>query len=537
MKNYSIPLLSVLGLISSNLSSQIPNNVINIDNRSWPAKFEIVGIKSTTDGTIQKAWFYKSGSDKKQPLVVSLHTWSGDYSQEDPLTKEILLRDWNYIHPDFRGVNNRPQACGSDLVISDILDAINYAVKNSKTDTSDVHIIGVSGGGYVTLVAFMKLNYPVKSFNAWASISNLNDWYFECKDRGLKYTNDLEMITTSGNGFDKSEALKRSPVVMEYNKVRRKGSSINIYAGINDGYTGSVPISQSINMFNKLLKDMYPDRMNEIVPDSIKNALLARKINPSPENSLKLGGRKIHLFKKLSDLSLTIFEGTHEMLVPQALALMPSGNRLAIKINKLNILTIGDSNGAGPDGWPEQLKKLLPYSTIINKSISGNTIGFDNNGQANLNTVKNIDSYLEETYNQVDAAQQIDIILINLGTNDTKVIFNNQQKEVPENMSLLIQKIRIYQKNNNKKLSKICIITPSPMDEEKVNKEKYGGGDERIRKNNILFKKIANRYHIDVLDTYSQLKNDFAQKTSDGVHLDTKTQFQLATIIASYLDK
>ena len=525
------------GLICSGISAQVPGNKVNTPVKSWPEKFVTVDILSSSDGTVQKAWFYKSGSDKPQPLIVSLHTWSGDYNQEDPLTKEILLRDWNYIHPDFRGFNNKPQACGSDLVISDILDAINYAVKKANADASNVHIIGVSGGGYASLLAFMRLNYPVKSFNAWASISNLNDWYYECKDRGLKYANDLEMVTTSGKGFDKSEALKRSPVQMEYNKEMRKGSTLNIYAGINDGYTGSVPISQSINMFNKLLKDMYPDRMNEIIPDSTKNSLLARNIIPFLENNSELGGRNIHLFKNLPDLHLTIFEGTHEMLVPQALALIPTGNRSDIKIRKLNILTIGDSNGAGPDGWPEQLKKLLPYSTIINKSISGNTIGFDNLGQANLNTLKNIDRYLEEAFKQLGINKQIDFVFINLGTNDTKVIFKEQQKEVPENMSLLIQKIKTYLKSNNRKLPEICIVTPSPMDEEKINKEKYGGGDEQIRKNNILFRKVAGRNNIGFLNTYSQLKKDFAQKTSDGVHLDPKTQFQLATIIADYLNR
>ncbi|MFA5326348.1 MAG: hypothetical protein WC384_01025 [Prolixibacteraceae bacterium] len=55
------------------------------------------------------AVFYKTSQTAPQPLVVSLHTWSGDYTQEDPLAKEILLRDWNYIHPDFRGVNNKQQ--------------------------------------------------------------------------------------------------------------------------------------------------------------------------------------------------------------------------------------------------------------------------------------------------------------------------------------------------------------------------------------------------------------------------------------------
>jgi lysophospholipase L1-like esterase len=532
----SFLLIVLISCISLGLSGQIRKTLDNEENKNWPDKFISVEIKSSADGSMQKAWFYRSLLSNPQPLIVSLHSWSGDYSQEDPLTKEILLRDWNYIHPDFRGTNDKPNACGSDLVISDIQDAIIYAIKNGNVDTSNVHIIGASGGGYATLLVFMKLQYPVRSFNAWASISNLDDWYWECKGRGLKYAKDLEMVTTNGNGFNKSEAIKRSPLLMKYHPEKRKGSNLSIYAGIHDGYTGSVPISHSINMFNKLIKDMYPDQIDELVSDSVKISLLTKRINPVPKNDLTLGGRKIHLIKQLANLSLTIFEGGHEMLVPQALALIQIEGQIARKQQKLNIFTIGDSNGAGPEGWPEQLKKLTPYSTIVNKSISGNTIGFDNNGQSGLNTLKNIDNYLAEAYTQLGPDHQIDYIFINLGTNDTKTIFKDQQKEVAFNMSLLVEKIKQYIGKNNNILPTICIVTPSPMDEKKLDKVKYGGGDERIQKNNILFKKVANENHIDFLDTYVTLKKDFEQKTLDGVHLKYQTQFQLASLLVNYLN-
>jgi acyl-CoA thioesterase I len=214
-----------------------------------------------------------------------------------------------------------------------------------------------------------------------------------------------------------------------------------------------------------------------------------------------------------------------------------SAGKTNIKIRKINILTLGDSNGAGPDGWPEQLKKLEPYASVINSLISGNTIGFDNLGQCSLNTLKDIERYLEEAYKEIGNNQEFDYLLINLGTNDAKAIFKDQQKEVSDNLSLLIQKIKQYINLNNKKLSQICIITPSPMDEEKINKEKYGEGDERIQKNNIRFKKIAARNHIGFIDTYQELKKDFSLKTSDGVHLEPKAQFQMAEMVADYLDK
>lgn len=504
----------------------------NTLSKNWPVGFVPVKINSSADGKLQKAVLYKSIQTKPQPLIISLHSWSGDYLQEDPLAGEVALRGWNYIHPDFRGPNNNPEACGSNLVIADIEDAIRFAIENGNVDITQVHIIGASGGGYATLLAFMKINYPVKSFSAWVGISNLEEWYFESLGRGQRYAKDLEGVTTGGAGFNAAEARKRSPIFMDFNPELRKNAILRIYTGIHDGYTGSVPITQSINLFNKLLMEMYPGKKGEAVSDSLKLILLEKRMNP-PGTHENLGNRKIHLQRWMPNLSLTVFEGGHEMLVPQALALLQVGEKNHLQ--PLNILTIGDSNGAAENGWPAQLRKLFPFSTIINKSVSGNTIGFDNLDQEKLNTLKNLDSYLEEAYNELGQELDFDFILINLGTNDTKKVFENRQKEVSENMSILVQKIKYLVRKNQSKIPEIVIISPSPMDEQKVNQEKYGGGDLRIQKNNMLLKKVASKNQIDFLDTYTSLKKEISEKTTDGVHLNEKAQFEMASEIANYI--
>lgn len=202
---------------------------------------------------------------------------------------------------------------------------------------------------------------------------------------------------------------------------------------------------------------------------------------------------------------------------------------------KLNILTIGDSNGALSYGWPVQIQNLLPDATVINKSISGNTVGFDNLNQVKLNTLKNIDRYMEDAYKELGAGKNFDFIIMDLGTNDTKKVYENRQKEVAENMSLLIHKIKGYLTVHNLSIPKICICTPSPMDEAKADKAKYGGGDARIQANNIAFKRIAKENKIDFLDTYSALKPGFSEKTVDGVHMIEKAQLQMATIMVKYI--
>src|SRR5688572_30129947 len=84
----------------------------------WSADFDLVDIKSPLDGVIQKAYLYKTGSSTPQPLVVSLHSWSFDYRQDDTLALLSKAKDINYIHPDFRGENWNENACCSDFVMT-----------------------------------------------------------------------------------------------------------------------------------------------------------------------------------------------------------------------------------------------------------------------------------------------------------------------------------------------------------------------------------------------------------------------------------
>lgn len=506
----------------------------NTSHKSWSKACELIQIRSTADNTLQNAWFYRSKKTTPQPLIVSLHTWSGDYNQEDPLVNEVLLRDWNYIHPDFRGPNNKPDACGSPLVISDLEDAIRFAVKNANIDTANVHIIGVSGGGYAALLAFMKIKYPVKSFNAWASISDLESWYWETKGRNLKYAADVKKVATKDAVFSLEELRKRSPLCMTYPPELRKNSVLNIYAGVHDGYTGSVPISHSVLFYNKIAAALFPGQEDKQVPDSTLMSLIIKQLNPCADSLLTLGNRKIHLRKTNPGLSLTIFEGTHEMLVPQALALPPIDENKNLK--PLHILTIGDSNGAFDFGWPQQMKKLLPFATIINTSIAGNTIGFDNLDRKELNTLTNIDKYLDEALQKTNIKAPLDYIFICLGTNDTKTIFIDRQSIVAQNMDILLKRISGYLQEHNLSNTRICVLSSPPMDEKKVDAVKYGGGDARIQKNNLAFQKNANANHASYLDIYSVLKPGFSEKTTDGVHMNEKTQFEIASLIVNFIN-
>lgn len=289
----------------------LPINVWDkTNNKIWDQGFLRITIPSSVDGKEQSAYFYKSGNASPMPLIVSLHTWSGNYSQNDPLAPMAKNEEWNYIHPDFRGPNKVASACLSNKVIGDIDDAISYAIDNGNIDTSKIFIVGVSGGGFATLGTYFKTHHQVCAFFTWAPISDLTAWYYQSSNRNSKYTQDILGCISSSADFDEKKAKLRSPLFWEIPK--HPNGSLEIYAGINDGYTGSVPISHSILIYNHIAKQLGRGQ-KDLIDQSDIIKLLTRGVDK--KNSLGfLGSRKIYYKRSTGLLSLVIFDGSHEML-------------------------------------------------------------------------------------------------------------------------------------------------------------------------------------------------------------------------------
>ena len=281
-------------------------------NIIWSADFQVVDIVSDLDRSIQKSYFYKTKAALPRPLIVSLHTWSGDYSQKDEVAAICKERDVNYIHPNFRGANVVASACCSELALADIDEAISYAIKNSNVDTTKIYVVGVSGGGYATLGTFMKSKHRIKKFSAWASISDLTAWYQESRILGNKYAKNILACTDSQSELNLENARQKSPLYMSGPVTNRDGATLHIFAGIYDGLQGSVPITHSINFYNRLLTDLSVTDKAKYVSDTEKLHLLEFRL-PLAELGT-IGGRKVCLQKDYQNLRLTIFEGNHEML-------------------------------------------------------------------------------------------------------------------------------------------------------------------------------------------------------------------------------
>jgi len=275
---------------------------------------QTVTIVSSMDGSEQKALFYfppESAPDQKGdpvPLLAQLHTWSYSYIQcaEYPKAKK-----WAMIAPDFRGPNNRPEACASKLAIQDVLDAVEYAQKNARIDESRIYLSGSSGGGYMALMMAAKAPKVWAGVSSWVPISDLAAWRIHHGSGAYGKNMDAACGGAPGTPATDAEYKARSPI---HFLPAAKGLPFDINAGIHDGHTGSVPISQSLNAFNVLAEaNGFKDR--RIAEADIRFMTREAKVPPAlaAETENDPERKRAILFRRTAGpVRITLFEGGHE---------------------------------------------------------------------------------------------------------------------------------------------------------------------------------------------------------------------------------
>ena len=269
---------------------------------TWDSRFAEVAILSTVDGSNQKAMFL--AATEPRPLVVSLHSWSGTYAQLDALADSIASLGWNYIRPDVRGANDTPAACLSPLVTSDLDDAIQYAIEHGAVDQRSIFVVGGSGGAYTAMGSYLRTRQPVNTFFAWNGISDLQAWRNQSQVMGSGHHQAVDKCAPTD-----VEARARSPLHMP---VRATRARIELFAGLHDGHSGPVPVSHSIEFFNKVAKDAAVSEQDAM-------RLLSRNVEPTGH---VIDGRAVYGAWNEPGASLVVYEGGHDVLVPHTVQRM-----------------------------------------------------------------------------------------------------------------------------------------------------------------------------------------------------------------------
>lgn len=273
-------------------------------------------IRSTADGSLQPSFLSLPDSlDPAHPtgLAVALHTWSFDYQQRYmSMETGTRQRGWLLIAPNFRGRNDHAEACGSRLAEQDILDAVQWVRDRYPVDPKRIYVLGLSGGGHMTMLMAAKHPDLWAAASAWVGLSDVAVWYGD----HTQDTFGAMMRRCFGGAPSSSDSVageyrSRSPVTWLADAA---ALPIDFAAGRDDP---EVPMVHSVRGFNALATAAGGTPVTEA-----EIAELARPggtlLHPTPGDTAadSTWGRRIFLRRRAGPSRLTIFDGQHEWLPP-----------------------------------------------------------------------------------------------------------------------------------------------------------------------------------------------------------------------------
>jgi predicted esterase len=302
---------------------------------------QVIQIPSSRDGQKQRAIFYQSGSARRKPLLVALHSWSADYQQnlDIPFAEFAIKNDWVFVHPDFRGPNRRPEATASDLAVQDVLDAVNLARQRAEIDERRIYLVGYSGGAMKALV--MAGRYPAlwAGVAAWGAVYDIPDWYRH--NRGKDEAHYTETIAASCGGppspGSRAEADCRARSPSAHLAQAAGKVPILIAHGLGDR---TVPPRHAIDAFDALAaaedrftaaERAFIDGRGAVPPSMGEEAL---DVDPL----FAAAGAPARLERHSRTVTLVLYQGGHDMIYNAALEWL----------GRQRQVTDGAAAGAGP---------------------------------------------------------------------------------------------------------------------------------------------------------------------------------------------
>lgn len=204
---------------------------------------------------------------------------------------------------------------------------------------------------------------------------------------------------------------------------------------------------------------------------------------------------------------------------------------------KKHIVCFGDSNTHGYNGdslgrfdenerWTCLLQNLLGDEfLVLEEGLSGRTTAFDDPLTEGLNSIPLINPILM-------THEPVDLLVIMLGTNDTKSRFSLTPDEISFGLERLVKKAKITECWSTK--PNILIVVPKNIDKEYENSSIFPqmgpGCAEKSTKLSKLYKEVAYRNDCYYLDANEYVSNN---NHTDYMHLDKKGHDELAKALTN----
>jgi lysophospholipase L1-like esterase len=125
-----------------------------------------------------------------------------------------------------------------------------------------------------------------------------------------------------------------------------------------------------------------------------------------------------------------------------------------------------------------------------------------------------------------------DAIIIALGTNDAKAVFDDRQSEVAANAAALIRRAKRTQGWGD---PRVFVLLPPPVTEPGDPNAKYAGAPARLAAFRNAFKQTAAELDAEIIDPTPLFHPDPARLLADGVHFTDEGNDLLARAIESAL--
>lgn len=274
---------------------------------------EQISVVSTLDGAEQPALFAPP-AEPGGALLVEVHSWSDDYTQEYgiPPAQWAAQVGWGFLHPDFRGRNDNPDATGSELAVRDVVDAVDYAIETAGVDPDRVYVMGFSGGGMMSLLLAGHYGDRFAGAVSWVPIHDLAQWYAYNRDEqpDRAYAGEIEAScggdpTVAGPAAESCAARSPSSVLGE---AADAGIPVYIGAGIGDDI---VPASHALQSFNALAAEA--DRLPPEAVEAARSARVPEEAAHSEVDTFFTDAEPEVLWARTSGpVTLALFDGGHD---------------------------------------------------------------------------------------------------------------------------------------------------------------------------------------------------------------------------------